>query len=70
MTIEPACSFVLWGIPRFHRAGAAKSERHPGDAQRPDRLAVNTAANVAHEPTPVAQHIETPEAAACPRAHS
>ena len=66
MTIEPAYSFVLWAIPRFHRAGAAKSERPPGDAQPPDRLAGNTAANAAHEPTPRRAAIETPRSRRLP----
>lgn len=64
MTIEPAYSFVLWAIPSFHRAGAAKSERPRGDAQLPGRPAANTAVNAVHDPIPVAPHIENPEAAA------
>ena len=35
MTIEPAYSFVLWAIPRFHRANAAQSELPPSPRNKP-----------------------------------
>jgi len=67
MTIAPAYSFVLWAIPRFHREGAAKSERSAGDAQ-PDQLGTSAAAYAARDLIPAA-HMETREAAACLHAH-
>jgi len=59
MTIEPAYSFVLWAIPRFHREGAAKNGRITIDAQGPNGPAARGAAYVAHDPIPPA-HTENP----------
>ncbi|HVE22964.1 MAG TPA: hypothetical protein VNC39_13395 [Acidocella sp.] len=58
MTIDPADSFVLWAIPRFHRTGKAKNENLPADTQRPGRIATSGMAKAAHDSTQVSQQSE------------
>jgi hypothetical protein len=64
MTIDPADSFVLWAIPRFHRTGKAKNENLSADAQRPGRIATSETAKAAHDSIQVAQQSEQQKAAA------